>query len=342
MVLRMPDYCRDFACIGEKCSDNCCIGWEIDIDDKTAAYYESVGGDFGARLRENISHDCPKSFILGKDERCPFLNGRNLCDIIITLGEDRLCSICTEHPRYYEWFDGVKEGGIGLCCEEAARIILSCKKPFSFWERELADEGFDDYDRELYGFFFGAREKILRHLQDRSIPFERGICDVLDYGEAVQSRADNGIFVLPEISESRSCEKSDLRDILSVIYGLEPIDEAWRPYLEKIISEYGRYTESPPEASEYQRNIAAYFVWRYFMKGVFDGEILSRIKLAAVSAAVVGYMLSCGGDFSLEKAAEAAKNYSKNIEYSEENMEALADAACFEAAFSTDSLKGLF
>ena len=45
---------------------------------------------------------------------------QHLCRTILTLGEEKLCNICTEHPRYYEWFGSVKEGGIGLCCEEAA------------------------------------------------------------------------------------------------------------------------------------------------------------------------------------------------------------------------------
>ena len=30
-----PDYYEHFACIGGECRHNCCIGWEIDIDEKT-------------------------------------------------------------------------------------------------------------------------------------------------------------------------------------------------------------------------------------------------------------------------------------------------------------------
>ncbi|MBR4096569.1 MAG: flagellin lysine-N-methylase, partial [Oscillospiraceae bacterium] len=104
MILRMPEYYKNFTCTADRCSDNCCIGWEIDIDSNTAAYYDSVTDDFGTKLRKNISKTNPKSFILSENERCPFLNDRNLCEIILTLGGDKLCNICTEHPRYYEWF----------------------------------------------------------------------------------------------------------------------------------------------------------------------------------------------------------------------------------------------
>ena len=35
--LRRPSYYRQFRCIGSDCTDNCCIGWEIDIDPETLA-----------------------------------------------------------------------------------------------------------------------------------------------------------------------------------------------------------------------------------------------------------------------------------------------------------------
>ena len=91
MILRMPHYYKAFRCIADKCRDNCCIGWEIDIDEKTACTYEGAGGEFGERLRKNIAVGETVSFILGENERCPFLNSRKLCDIILNMGEESLC-----------------------------------------------------------------------------------------------------------------------------------------------------------------------------------------------------------------------------------------------------------
>ena len=127
MKLIMPSYCAAFKCSADRCSDNCCIGWEIDIDERTADFYSRVKGDFGARLEENIAHGECSSFIL-KGERCPFLNEKNLCDIIINLGEEHLCQICTDHPRFRNFFDSRIEIGLGLTCEEATRLILSQKE----------------------------------------------------------------------------------------------------------------------------------------------------------------------------------------------------------------------
>ena len=52
MKLYAPDYYTKFACIADKCQHSCCIGWEIDIDEETLSYYNSVSGDFGNRLSD--------------------------------------------------------------------------------------------------------------------------------------------------------------------------------------------------------------------------------------------------------------------------------------------------
>ena len=353
MILRMPLYCKDFTCTAEKCGDNCCIGWEIDIDDKTAAFYNSITDDFGSLLKKNISNENPKHFILGENERCPFLNEHNLCEIILNLGEDKLCTICTEHPRYYEWFGAVKEGGIGLCCEEAARIILSRSDNLSFWDREIPDEESNGFDESLYRCLSEARSKIIAHLENSSIPFGKRICDIIDYADLLQSMIDNGDFSVPEIGSSDTSAEHGFKAVLEYLLTLEPIDGNWQPYLKKAIGMYSEaaarkadFLSANSQVTAYLQNIAVYFIWRYFLKGTFDGEFLSRVKLAAVSTAVIGYMFCCkwleSGSLTLEDCAQLAKNYSKEIEYSEENLNAVLDAAYELEAFEDNALKGMF
>lgn len=48
---------------------------------------------------------------------------RNLCEVLLNLGEDKMAQICTDHPRYYEWFSDGREDGLGLCCEAAASVL---------------------------------------------------------------------------------------------------------------------------------------------------------------------------------------------------------------------------
>jgi len=132
-----PAYYPQFRCIAEHCRHNCCIGWEIDIDADTYALYNTVGGDFGNRLHDGIVHSEQPCFRLDKHERCAFLNERGLCDIILTLGEDALCDICTDHPRFRTYLDDDLRLGLGLCCEAACRLILD--SPVRFINADTGD-----------------------------------------------------------------------------------------------------------------------------------------------------------------------------------------------------------
>lgn len=353
MILRMPMYCKNFICIADKCKDNCCIGWEIDIDKKTAKYYKNINGIFGDKLKNNITSSEQPCFILGDNERCPFLNSQNLCDIILNLGEENLCQICTDHPRYYEWFENIKEGGIGLCCEESARIILSQNTPLTFWDRETENESADEYDIELYNCLHQSRDKIIKHLESKNIPLKNRICDILEYTENLQFRTDNNNFDVSEIHSFSGFSTPNFKSILEFLLTLEPIDDKWIPYLESKIKMYNevmnskdKFEKDNSKISQYLQNIAVYFVWRYFLKGVFDGEFLSRIKICAISTAILGYLFCCEwlkkNTLSFEDCVEISKNYSKEIEYCEENLYALADISYEESHFSTQALKGIF
>lgn len=60
----------------------------------------NVKGEFRDRLMKGIDHEGTPAFHLDDRDRC-VLNQKNLCDIYIELGEDALCEICTQHPRFH-------------------------------------------------------------------------------------------------------------------------------------------------------------------------------------------------------------------------------------------------
>ena len=45
--------------------------------------------------------------------------------MIIGHGEDFICDICKEHPRFYNDCGDHIEAGIGLVCEEACQLVIS-------------------------------------------------------------------------------------------------------------------------------------------------------------------------------------------------------------------------
>ena len=76
-------------------------------------------------------------------------------------------------------------------------------------------------------------------------------------------------------------------------------------------------------------NILVYFIFRYFMKAVFDYDVSAKVKTAIVSylmikeLAVVRYIEN--NEFIEEDMVDIAHTYSKDIEHLEENIESLAE-----------------
>ena len=311
MKLHVPKYFNEFHCIADQCKDYCCKLWEIDIDKKTSTFYKNCTGEFGQKLKQNIDFKGIPHFILDKKGNCPFLTEKHLCSIYINLGEENMCDICKIHPRYYEWFNGIKEGGIGICCEEACRIILSQTEPFSIVETEIPDEDFDEYDENIYLFLYNNRNKIISKLEDKSLPINTRIKNISNY------------------------DNTKLESILKLLSTLESFDSNWIPYINECIFLYPEYIKNydsfinaNPHISQYLQNLSIYFVWRYYLKSVFDGDTTSKLSIMAISVSVIEFLFFCkwyqNGILNFDDCIEIVKNYSKEIEYSEKNLEIIS------------------
>ena len=132
-----PDFYERFACRAGVCRHSCCRGWEIDVDEASAAYYAEVPGELGEKLRRSIARDAEGAhFLLTADERCPFLLADGLCEMIVRLGEDALCDICALHPRFYEDLGETELCGLGLSCEAVCALLLESMEPLRFLDDE--------------------------------------------------------------------------------------------------------------------------------------------------------------------------------------------------------------
>ena len=362
MKIHAPIYYKDFHCIASKCKDNCCsAGWEIDIDSKTAEFYKNVDGQFGEKLRKNISETSPCHFILNNHNNCPFWNDKKLCDIYINLGEEHLCQICKDHPRYYEWFDknNIKEAGIGLCCEEAARIILSDTRSFEIYEENHMKEDINTvydttlrYNSDLYDYLFSARDKIFQYFENTDISLKSKLRNILWYGHTLQQDIDFDLLDDEDIIDISITERSNIKPIINYISMLEPNDSQWPNYLKNCStfeSEFYKniqaFEDSNPEVERYLKNISVYFIWRYFLKGVFDEDILSKVKFMYVSVLVLRYLFFCkwfeNKKINLDDCIEIVKKYSEEVEYCEDNLIRFAEDSYENEIFNTENLLGL-
>ena len=364
MKIRKPDYYDRFQCIAGACSDSCCIGWEIDVDEERRSAYREVEGALGERLRTCIDWEEGHFILQGKEERCPFLNSENLCDLIIGLGEESLCEICREHPRYYEWYEDLTEAGVGLCCEAAAKLILESEEPTRFvetWEPDEAEdsceynedetdlsenEQTDDESDDTLEVLFEARETAYQILQNRSVSIWSRLHTFMNYIEELQQALD--FENLDEVEESaeyyREQEpahdlKVDYHKLIDCCRKLEPMDESWPDHLkclDELIQDADvlekleeQFHEQFAERDYEYEHLAVYFVYRYFMKCRKDADVYSRGCLTAFCVALIHLLdletFAKQGNCSKEDRAMNAKKCSKEIEYSEENLAILAD-----------------
>lgn len=302
-----PDYYKDFQCIASACKHNCCIGWEIDIDPDTAAFYDTVSGDMGCRLQENISREGQPHFILGHGERCPFLNSRNLCDIILTLGEEHICGICTDHPRFRNELPGRLETGLGLCCEEAARLILGRQAPMTL---EFSGEPEDIEDEILT-----LRDQVLTVLQDRSRNIPQRVEDMLALCGAA----------LPE---------KTIPQWVQFLLDLERLDEDWTRVLTFLHDKWDRadlrgFDEFMAQRQTEYEQLLVYLIYRHLANAFDEVELAARAAFAALGYtllhAIGAAIWTETGAFSFEQQVELVRLFSAEIEYSVENLDTLLD-----------------
>jgi len=298
-----PERYLDFRCIAGACRHSCCIGWEIDIDPESLRRFQNVPGELGERLRQNIdiSEDSACFRLQGEEERCPFLNRDGLCDLILALGEDALCQICTDHPRFRSFFSDRTEIGLGLCCEAAGRLMLGDERPMRLIV--LQDDGkgaaLPPHEKEL----LDLRNHLFELIQNRSLP--------------IMQRVES---LLPACRINRQA----WTDFLLT---LERLDERWAQLLKQL-------TDAPaaplPSSMEIPlEQLMCCLLYRHLPGALEDGDIHGRILFSAllwhIIARLCGTHLHAHGSVSLNDLVELARLASSEIEYSEENTRAILD-----------------
>lgn len=290
MKLYAPEYYKRFVCIADKCRHSCCVGWEIDIDEDTMNKYDRIDAEYGKTVVKSIEKNGEPHFKLGEDERCPHLNEKGLCKIILELGEDHLCHICREHPRFYNDTRQGREVGLGMACEEACRIILSSDD-----YNRLVEIG--DCDGEACKSCFDTlrhREYIYGILSDGSLSYPEKL-------SAIYTRYQ----VAPNLISDREARE--------LIESLEYLDSAHK----ELFSIYSADAEASQSIEKLLERALAYFIYRHCTEAWDETDFRASL----------GFCLFC--ERLLASAAkshspnEIARIISEEIEYSEENTQAI-------------------
>ena len=294
MLTVYPDYYPAFRCIAGACRHSCCIGWEIDIDEESLARYQAMPDPLGERMRRNISADDPPHFVLGEGERCPFLNERNLCDLILEGGEGLLCQICDDHPRFRNFLPGYTEIGLGLCCEGAAQLILSQQEPVQL----LSEGNWEEKDPDAEALL-ALRQQAFAIVQDRSL--------------SIDKRMDKLLLLC------QACEPGHPANWTDVFLELERLDEGWTAMLQKLEQE-GKTAPVPDVPDVRWEQLLVYFLYRHFLTAWEDGDVGSKAGFAVLSVRLLRCLKGLYPEMEL---SELARMYSAEIEYSTENLDIL-------------------
>lgn len=330
MKIRTPHYYKDFKCIAGDCTDTCCAGWDVDVDEKSYGYYKKVKGEFGKRLKSVMvaSDDGGCTFTLKEGGRCPFLNDENLCDLYTELGEDKLCETCAEFPRFINEYGNVREIGIAPSCITAGELIFNYNKKLTF---DIEDDGetvttYNDIDGYLYMQLLRAREAAYKIIQDEDFTVDEVCYLLLEFAARIQKHMDKEKDYLIENVVYAFLEKDYCRKILDKagesdlgyskidkyfeeFKGMEVINKDWykclniqkkfmencensggEQYYKKCIAQFDEYYKE--RTFEY-RQLLMYYTFRYFLDSVYDYNLLLKVKNALVGYIVLKHLDVC-------------------------------------------------
>lgn len=170
----IPKYMLAFKCIGSACTDTCCAGWDINIDEDTYEKYSNCTGELKelvqGKFKENKnSYDyLNKGFmILKENNKCPFLNDNLLCDIHGGVGEENLCITCKRFPRVYNIIDDIYEkSGLASCPEICTKAFLNRDKMEFVEIEESVDENAIEIRRIIDTEVFEGSDNLLQYFWD--------------------------------------------------------------------------------------------------------------------------------------------------------------------------------
>ena len=293
MALYAPIYYSDFRCVAGACKHTCCAGWQIDIDADTASRYQEMEGAIGEEIRASLMpHEGGVHFATLKNGRCAHLDEAGLCRIISAAGEGALCHICREHPRFYSTVLGDTLVGLGAVCETAAELLLTAPDYVTLVSPEAALPPVSLTDAA-----FCAHAALFDALKNGKGSLAARVAEI-------RERFAGGLYLPP-------------REWRRLFASLEYLDKKNKKRFQKALRRVTREGEALLQDALCERFLA-YLFYRHVLSAKDAHDARLAVGVALILLTVFEALLLTG--FS---PAEAARTVSEELEYSEENTEAL-------------------
>ena len=222
-----------------------------------------------------------------------------------------LTEICREHPRYYNVYSDRAEVGLGLSCEEAARLTLASGTD-SFLHPEVVAQGVEgEEDSPAVEALLPTRNELFAMLSREESSAEDCYSDILEV-------LGGGIFPTPETVASLLQELESLEDGFfdGVMRGCERAG--------KDASDFSTFHNLFHK--KWGRKIIAAGIHRHFLDAALFGSGVGGCVLAIIlSLSTALYLYGSADSLTEVGAVRGVVLASKNIEYSEDNTEKTID-----------------
>ena len=218
------------------------------------------------------------------------------------MGEDALCQICRDHPRFRNFYSDHVEIGLGLVCEAAARQVVEREEPLRLVT--LEDDGVREDVPEEEAWLQAAQSRLLALAQHREV-------SILERIAAIREDAE-----VPELSLTE--------DHLDLLMELEVLDPAWHGILSSMRAALSApwLTEGMEKPAE---QLLCALLCRHLAGALEDGAYRERVLLCLLSLEIIFRASAVLETEGREALIEAARLFSGEIEYSDENVGALLD-----------------
>ena len=296
MKITSLNFYNDFKCLAGNCHHTCCAYWEINIDKKALLHYSKIKGDFSERIKQSVNFE--KSCFNKVDDRCAFLNNKNLCDLIINLGEKSLCTVCREHPRYRNYFNSHIEMGYGLCCEVVANNVIDYK-----------DKVKENTIRK------GVPLRIDKRFQKEILKIKQKIFEILGEDISFSEKTDK---ILSQINVKK--EDILLKEYSSILSQMEILNKDFKNAINLLDKKLEIKVRKEHEKS--LENLLYYFIHRHLANSIDILDIKTRIVFSIVSVLIIENIsrnLTKNDSEFKNNLKEIAREYSVEIEYSDDN-----------------------
>lgn len=239
-------------------------------------------------------------------------------------------------------------------------------------EEDYLDEGIDE---EVLSEFLECRNIVFNIIERNDLDLGTKAALALEFVKEVQNKIDLGdMDEIPELMEEyrdenfintllkelesfkgkESIKHKNLCEYLKVYKSIKHINLNDPLGLEKALKYFEGneefYLRKHKEFNEYYKenlykfkNILVYFIFRYFMKAIFDYDASAKIKLAIISTLMIKELavvrfIENNNEFTEEDMVEVSRMYSKDIEHSDENIENLQEIFETEEIFQVDEI----